>query len=458
MNKIECLKEIRQLLFLHFDENKNLYINLIDPIFDYNSFFKNIKKLSVVFFLMLIFIGLLISRNLTLLVILLFIVIFCFYKWWRYIGKMKIMCKEKNKHRFSMLDFLLNNKLYSEKSGVILSSAEFSIIENLDELIVIAHKNGDTYTRKLSDLDEELSSYVGVRVSQKIDRPTRIEYYFKLNEPTRLYVKSTGQKQYTNSQEVNLGYGFVYNPIKTPHILVAGGTGSGKSVFISFLIIEFLKKKSEIFIIDPKRSDLSQIGKYLKEGNVATTPFEIAKVIRLAKDEMLRRYEYMNSEENFKYGSNFVEHGFRQSWVIFDEIGAFAATATDKKSKEIVSEVMDGIKQLILLGRQAGVFILISGQQMRTENLSSELRDNLGLRLAFGSNSKAGYKMIFENAMPDILPPIEEKGAGLLFMQGSGQQECAQYYESPFIDIREFNFISELQLYIDNEKKQSSSQ
>lgn len=40
MNKIECLKEIRQLLFLHFDENKNLYINLIDPIFDYNSFLR----------------------------------------------------------------------------------------------------------------------------------------------------------------------------------------------------------------------------------------------------------------------------------------------------------------------------------------------------------------------------------------------------------------------------------
>ena len=47
MNKIECLKEIRQLLFLRSDENKNLYINLIDPIFDYNSFFKNLKKISI---------------------------------------------------------------------------------------------------------------------------------------------------------------------------------------------------------------------------------------------------------------------------------------------------------------------------------------------------------------------------------------------------------------------------
>ena len=47
-------------------------------------------------------------------------------------------------------------------------------------------------------------------------------------------------------------------------------------------------------------------------------------------------------------------------WLIFDEMGAFQASGTDKKSKEIINEVMDRIKQIILLGRQAGVFFLVS--------------------------------------------------------------------------------------------------
>lgn len=95
---------------------------------------------------------------------------------------------------------------------------------------------------------------------------------------------------------------------------------------------------------------------------------------------MQERYQAMR--DNFHYGSNFADHGFKPVWLIFDEMGAFQASATDKKSKEVITEAMDGIKQIILLGRQAGVFILISAQQMRAETLNTDLRDNLGLRIA----------------------------------------------------------------------------
>lgn len=107
---------------------------------------------------------------------------------------------------------------------------------------------------------------------------------------------------------------------------------------------------------------------------------------------------------------------------------------------------MDGIKQIILLGRQAGVFILVSAQQMRAETLNTDLRDNLGLPL--GANSTEGYRMVFGSATPDNLKPIEVKGAGYLYMQGSGR-ENAQYWESPYLDTKQFNFISELQLYLE---------
>lgn len=133
-------------------------------------------------------------------------------------------------------------------------------------------------------------------------------------------------------------------------------------------------------------------------------------------------------------------------------MGAFQASGTDKKSKEIITEVMDGIKQIILLGRQAGVFILVSAQQVNASaTLSTELRDNLGLRISLGANSSEGYRMVFGSATPKNLKPIEVKGAGYLYMQGSGK-ESAQYWESPYLDITQFDFIKELQLYVTKSK------
>lgn len=373
-----------------------------------------------------------------------------------WIKKMRYWFQRTFDYDLLLLDFLLSNNLYSEKDG-IMESAEFSYEEKENEVIILGIKNGDRWSPKLEHLDVEMSALLNLPITEKLIRSGIVEYHFQTVKPTRLHLISTGETTYNDSHKIDLGYGVIYDPTKTPHILVAGGTGSGKSVFISFLVLELLNKKSDIFICDPKNSDLGSLSVYLGTEKVATTPNNIARVIRSAVEEMQKRYEYMNDPANFKYGSNFVGHDMKQIWVIFDEMGAFVATATDKRSKEVVNEVMDGIKQLILLGRQAGVFVLIAGQQMRAENLSSELRDNLGLRIALGSNSLDGYRMVMGNAMPETIPPIDVKGSGLLYMQGSGK-ESAQYYEAPYMSPDKFDFIEELKLYIGSDEKRSSSQ
>ena len=218
-------------------------------------------------------------------------------------------------------------------------------------------------------------------------------------------------EKYTDSLDINLGYGVVYNPSQCPHILISGGTGSGKSIFITILILELLKRKSNVYVCDPKNSDLGSLSNpsLLGDEKVATSANNIARVVRLAVEEMKQRYDYMNMPENFKYGSNYSNHGFKETWVIFDEMGAFQAGGTDKQSKAVISEVMDGIKQIILLGRQSGVFCLISAQQMSANTLSTELRDNLGLRICLGSNSQEGYRMVLNSATPETIPLLKSR-------------------------------------------------
>lgn len=362
-------------------------------------------------------------------------------KWFK---NLKNLYSDKYFLHYDLLEFIMDNKLFNEDSNGIITSSRFSYSITNDEIVILALMTGNYFDVKIQNLDVELQGLLDLDMDEKIIRHNATEYHFRINKPQRLNVTSQ-ETAYNNSNEINIGYGVTYNPAKSPHILISGGTGSGKSMFMSFLLIEFLKQKSTTYLCDPKNSDLGALSNYLGQKNVATTPNNIARVIRLAVDEMKIRYDYMN--ENFIYGSNFETHGFKPVWILFDEIGAFQAYGTDKKSKEIINETMDRIKQIILLGRQAGCFILIAGQQINANNLSTELRDNFSLRVSLGFNSSEGLRMMFGSATPDVTIPIEVKGAGLLYLQGSGKEQ-AQYYESPLIDTDQYDFIEELKKYI----------
>lgn len=354
--------------------------------------------------------------------------------------------------REQLLMILRTNKLFTtvnnEGQIKIIRSAILSFLIKDDRIIIRAHTTGDNFNDSLRELGSKLSSALGIALEEQKDTPEHSDFLFLTKRPERIYIHSTEKKETNNTLDIELGYGVTYNPVNCPHILIAGNTGSGKSLLISYLLIEFLKKsENSVYICDPKNSDLGSLSHYLGEEHVATTPNNIARVTRLVITEMKNRYAHMNA--NFKYGSNFVDHGYNPIWLVFDEMGAFQASGTDKKSKEIINEVMDSIKQIILLGRAAGVFILVAAQQMNSNVLggNTELRDNLNLRIALGVNSQEGYKMVFGSNTPENIPLIETKGAGLLYMQGSGK-ETAQYWEAPFIDTKKFDFIEELKRYV----------
>ncbi|WP_243892862.1 FtsK/SpoIIIE domain-containing protein [Mammaliicoccus fleurettii] len=366
------------------------------------------------------------------------------FKHFKLIRFIKNKYNEKYALNHEILKFIINNKLYSEDSNGIVTSSRFSYSITENEIIIFALMSGNYFDNKIQHLDVELQGLLDLPMVEKIIRHNATEYNFRINKPQRLNVTSY-EKPYNNSNEINIGYGVTYNPAKSPHILISGGTGSGKSMFMSFLLIEFKRQRSTTYLCDPKNSDLGSLSNYFGDKYVATTPNNIARVIREAVEEMKKRYEYMNN--NFTYGSNYETHGFKPLWILFDEIGAFQAYGTDKKSKELINEVMDGIKQIILLGRQAGCFILIAGQQINANNLSTELRDNFSLRVSLGFNSSEGLRMMFGSATPDVTIPIEVKGAGLLYLHGSGKEQ-AQYYESPLIDTEQYDFIEELKKYI----------
>ena len=192
--------------------------------------------------------------------------------------------------RESLLYVLHTNRLYTtskDSSGYekIIRSAilEYELDRQKGHVIIKALITGDEFSTKIQSLDDVLCGVLGLELEEKIIRPSFTEYHFYYIKPERLVLQSHNQRQEIDSLDIDLGYGVIYNPIKCPHILVSGGTGSGKSVFISFLILELLKRQSTVYIADPKNSDLGSLSHYFGNKYVATTPNNIARIY-LKKD------------------------------------------------------------------------------------------------------------------------------------------------------------------------------
>ncbi|WP_169311637.1 FtsK/SpoIIIE domain-containing protein [Oenococcus kitaharae] len=333
------------------------------------------------------------------------------------------------------------------EQGLAHSKFMYRIEENLFHFRIF--KDYTPELAKVEALDKPLMATLNLPLKSKIVNEQSVDYYFQLKKPERLvYNPQASELTDDLALAINLGYGMVYNPAKAPHILVSGGTGSGKSVFISFLVLELLKRKSDLYVVDPKHSDLSALKSYLPDGHVATSLNEIAKATRLVVEEMQRRYDEMNAPENFKYGSNFQGHNYRSVWLLFDELAGFQAMGATKEARSTIQEVMNNLTQIVLLGRQAGCFLLFSAQQMNSNTLPTELRDNLGCRIALGANSSEGYRMVFGGHIPEVIPQTSVKGSGLIYIDGTGKQE-AEYWEAPFMDMKKFNFLDEIKKLCD---------
>lgn len=329
-----------------------------------------------------------------------------------------------------------NNKIKTEK--IISNSACIGYYEDDVYIILRAYKNADMFNDKVSNLDSGLSALLSLPIENKVNTISYCDYIFKKRADRRINV-SSNEKSYNNIPLLPLNSNLSWDISKQPHALICGGTGSGKTYFLNYLILEFLKKHSELYICDPKNSDLGQLKAYLGADKVATDGNNIAKICRLTNEAMEQRYTEMN--DNFVYGSNYIDHNYNPIVLIFDELGAFRASA-DRKTYD---ETMAYLKAIILKGRQAGVFVILATQQPNANNVPTEIRDNLSMIVALGNMSNQGYQMCFGETVKE-LQSISGAGCGYIYLDGKGWEK-PRYYEAPYID-KNFNFIEEIKKYI----------
>ena len=192
---------------------------------------------------------------------------------------------------------------------------------------------------------------------------------------------------------------------KLPHMLIAGGTGGGKTYFILTLIEALLRCNAVMYVLDPKNADLADLSVVMPE--VYYKKEDITDCIDRFYDGMMARSEAMKLMENYKTGENYAYLGLAPHFLIFDEYVAFMEMLTTKEN----AAVLNKLKQIVMLGRQAGYFLILACQRPDAKYLGDGIRDQFNFRVALGRMSELGYSMMFGETDKDFfLKQIKGRG------------------------------------------------
>ena len=239
-----------------------------------------------------------------------------------------------------------------------------------------------------------------------------------------------------NGSKLQLMNDVTWDYIEEPHLLIGGGTGGGKTVVL-MTIIYALAKIGFVDICDPKNSDLAGLKKIpVFHGRVYTSKEDIIQCFKENVAFMEKRYELMSTSPKFQAGKNFTHYGMTPKFILVDEWAALMAKID--RDYSLQSELMEYLSQLVLEGRQAGVFIIFAMQRPDGEFIKTALRDNFMKRLSVGHLESTGYDMMFGDANKtkefkklDEINGVKVKGRGYIANNG----DLAGEFFSPYVPL-----------------------
>lgn len=208
---------------------------------------------------------------------------------------------------------------------------------------------------------------------------------------------------------------YVDDLAKMPHLLIAGATGSGKSVGINTIITSLIYKlhPSEVkfIIIDPKKIELSQYGKLSKhllavspdiDEEIITTPNNAVLALKSVEMEMEKRYDRLAAagvrniadyNERFKSGrlhdTETIKHRkLPYLIIVIDELADLMITAA--------REVEEPIARLAQLARAVGIHLVLATQRPSVDVITGVIKANFSARIAYQVASKIDSRTILD--------------------------------------------------------------
>ena len=257
---------------------------------------------------------------------------------------------------------------------------------------------------------------IGIETPNKIKEPVHFSNIIKNKELDK------GELRVILGKDI-VGRDKFIDIAKMPHLLIAGQTGSGKSVAVNTLISTLISKKSEkevkFIMVDPKMVELmpyNDIPHLLVP--VIIDPQQAAIALRWAVNEMENRYKQLmeNGVRNIKTynGLSFVEK-MPYIVIIIDELADLMMVAS--------GSVEESIARIAQKARAVGIHLVVATQRPSTDVITGMIKANLPSRISFALRSQIDSRTILDTAGAEKLLG---QGDMLLLANGSSKLERIQ--------------------------------
>jgi len=194
---------------------------------------------------------------------------------------------------------------------------------------------------------------------------------------------------------------------KTPHLLVAGTTGSGKSVCLNGIIGSLLMRNTpetlKLVLIDPKQNEFKSYEglPHLWTDIVYNDPIKASRVLRSLVQEMERRYTQMGSSKNI---ADFNEKGGKMPYivVVVEEFADLVMLDREEKKKPKAERdpnyvpLMESIARIAQKARACGIHIVLATQRPSTDVVDGVVKANFPSRIACKVMSGVDSKVMLD--------------------------------------------------------------
>lgn len=184
------------------------------------------------------------------------------------------------------------------------------------------------------------------------------------------------------------------------HLLIAGATGSGKSVVLNALIYTALYKSPNdvaFVLCDPKMVELSRYAKLPHVLRYADTLQDISSALQMAHGLMMNRFRDMKRAGQ-------VETAERDIYVIVDEFADLVTRGADRKENATRKSCEGYIESIGKLGRAAHVHLILATQSPNRQTIKANIVLNMTARLALHCDSAIESRQIIGHPGAELLP------------------------------------------------------
>ncbi|KON87363.1 hypothetical protein AF332_11365 [Sporosarcina globispora] len=213
------------------------------------------------------------------------------------------------------------------------------------------------------------------------------------------------------------------------HILVAGATGSGKSVFLNILLICLLTSVPpellNIVLVDPKQVEFTQYEGFPQVSKIVTNPNKAVELVHSLCEEMEKRYKILAEAKvkNIIQYNNKNETKMPYVICIIDEYADLMMTN---------NEVENYVVRLSQKARAAGIHLVLATQKPLSTIVTSVLKGNLPSAISFRLKTSSDYTTVFGKGIPYTLLG---KGDGVCKLEG--QQREYERFQTPVMTLDE---------------------